>query len=114
MSLSKPGVQSACLSLFDHLHKVLSQLIEVLQISIGVADALNERRWSAVSCCWSVTNNQDTCRGERRRLTGAAACRFLPRARSGGPGKRARQSAVSLPTNEAEPRNPLAWISRAS
>src|SRR6266487_84431 len=26
-------------------------------------------RWSAVSCCWSVTNNQDACRGERRRLS---------------------------------------------
>jgi len=43
VSPSKPGVQSACLSLLDHLHKVLSQLREFLQISIGVADVLNER-----------------------------------------------------------------------
>src|SRR6266704_5789468 len=43
--------------------------------------------WSAVSCCGSVTNNQDARRGERRRLVGGAACRFLPRTGSGGPGK---------------------------
>src|SRR5438034_9784821 len=71
-------------------------------------------RWSAVSCCWFLTNNQDVCRGDRRRLAGGAACRFLPRTRSGGPGKRVRQSPVSFPTNAADPRNPWAWISRAS
>ena len=38
----KPAIQAVCLSLLDHLHKVLSQLIEVLQINIGVADALDE------------------------------------------------------------------------
>ena len=38
----KPAVQSPRLPLLDHLHKVLSQLIEVLQIGIGVADALDE------------------------------------------------------------------------
>jgi hypothetical protein len=42
-SPGEPRSQSACLSLLDHLHKVLSQLIEFLQISIGLADALNER-----------------------------------------------------------------------
>jgi len=31
------------LSLLDHLYKVLSQLIEFLEISIGLADALDER-----------------------------------------------------------------------
>jgi hypothetical protein len=39
----KPAVQSSHLSLLDHLYKALSQLIEVLQISMGVADALDER-----------------------------------------------------------------------
>ena len=39
----QPPVQSACLSLLDHPHKVLSQLIEVLQISIAVADAREKR-----------------------------------------------------------------------
>ena len=42
VSLSKPGIQSVCLSLLDHLHKVLSQLIEFLQISMSMADALDE------------------------------------------------------------------------
>ena len=91
MSLSKPGVQSVCLSLLDHLHKVLSQLIEFLEISIGVADALNERPLVCRELLLVFDEQPDACRGDRRRLTGGAACRFLPRTRSGGPGKHARQ-----------------------
>ena len=43
MSLGKPAVQSPRLALLDHLHKVLSQLVEFLQIGIGLANALDER-----------------------------------------------------------------------
>jgi hypothetical protein len=43
VSSGKPAVQSPRLPLLDHLHKVLSQLIEFLEISIGVTDALDER-----------------------------------------------------------------------
>ena len=42
MSPGKPAIQSPHLPLLDHLHKILPQLIEVLQISIRLADALDE------------------------------------------------------------------------
>ena len=43
MSPDQPPVQSPRLTLLDDLHKVLSQLIEVLEGGIGLADALDER-----------------------------------------------------------------------
>lgn len=43
MSPSQPGVQAACLSLPDHLHKVLSQLVEFLKVGMLLAEPLNER-----------------------------------------------------------------------
>ena len=42
MSPGKPSVQAPCLSLFDHLHKVLSQLVEFLQVGMLTTDPLNE------------------------------------------------------------------------
>jgi len=43
VSPGQPWVQSPRLPLLDHLHKVLSQLIEFLEGGIGLADALKER-----------------------------------------------------------------------
>jgi hypothetical protein len=43
VSPSQPGVQAACLSLPDHLHKVLSQFVEFLKVGMLLAEPLNER-----------------------------------------------------------------------
>jgi hypothetical protein len=56
------------LSLLDHLHKVLSQLIEFLEISSGLADALNERSLVCRELLLVFNEQpgrvQDACRGE--------------------------------------------------
>ena len=88
MSLGKLGVQQSFLSLLDHLHKVLPQLVDLSKVGMRLADALNERPLF----CRELRLVFDKQPG---RLAGGAACRFLPRARSGGPGKRARQSPMS-------------------
>ena len=43
MSPGQPWVQLLRLTLLNHLHKVLSQLIEFLEGGIGLAEALDER-----------------------------------------------------------------------
>jgi hypothetical protein len=77
VSTSKPGVQAACLSLPDHLHKVLSQMVEFLQIVMLLADALNERLLACRELLLVYDEQPGPVPGRQTALGGGSCLSFL-------------------------------------